>query len=64
MMTLLGFAKKTGLFSAYSFFFLTTTVRQLFLAQIMRGEVKKDRFFKLTGRGIWLFVGRKRKNSR
>jgi len=44
MMTLLGFAEKTGLLSAYSFFFLTTTVRQLFLAQIMRGEVKKQIF--------------------
>ncbi|WP_411330730.1 hypothetical protein [Desulfovibrio desulfuricans] len=47
MMTLLGFAKKTGLFFAYSFFFLTTTVRQLFLAQIMPDEVKKTDFLYL-----------------
>ena len=54
-MTLLGFAKKTGLISAYSFFFLATTVRQLFLAQIMRCDVKKTDFLYLqAGESVFL----------
>jgi len=50
--------KKTGLFFAYSFFFLTTTVRQLFLAQIMRDEVKKTVFLNLqAGEYGFLSIG-------